>query len=76
MAYDEREVEFDPGGAVHGPEGLRAWSWRLDRDKDRAAIVFVQDDFDLCRLTLEEDGCWRGQFRFHEQLHAELVPLP
>ncbi len=38
------------------------------------ALVLAGDHGDICRLTLAQDGVWRGRWRLFERVPVELIP--
>jgi len=79
---DERRLKLLPDGLIG--QGARAAErrWRLELaagDTPAAAptpvLVLAGDHGDICRLTLHDDGVWRGSWLLFERMPVELVPM-
>jgi hypothetical protein len=74
IGHDEREIELCPDGSIGdgAQRAERRWWVRLREGKRNLSLV--GDYGEICRLQVDADGCWRGNWRLFERMPIELVP--
>ena len=74
VGYGERELELLPEGTIgKGATGFeRRWELRLVQGAER--LLICGDHGEVCRLALDPDGAWRGQWRQSDPMPVELIP--
>src|SRR5665213_1028744 len=60
IGHDVREMELCPDGRIGLGAGRAEQRWALRRAARQRQLSIFGDFGEICRLTLEPDGCWRG----------------
>jgi hypothetical protein len=75
VGHDQRLLELCPDGSVGRGRARLEASWAVVPDPQAdAALVLRGDAGVICRLRLEPDGCWRGQWTQFERMPIVLAP--
>jgi glycosyltransferase involved in cell wall biosynthesis len=75
VGIGERSLELLPNGRVGAGTAYCERSWRLDPEGAGRVLVITGEDGDTCRLSLDRDGVWRGNWLYAERCPIELIPL-
>ncbi len=75
MGIEEREIELLPDGSIGLGKSCNESGWRLEPSGDQQEIVITRADTDICRLSHDDDGTWRGHWLYYEQNPVELIPV-
>lgn len=75
IGISEHVIELRPDGVYRIVDANGGGGWRMEKERGDDRLVFSQETFDACRLTLDPDGVWRGRWAFFEQGPVELVPM-
>lgn len=74
-ATDERTLELLPDGTIGAGAAAAERTWHLEPDAAGPTLVIAGDYGEICRLTLDADGVWRGHWLQFEQMPIEVIPL-
>jgi len=74
VGFDERELELLPDGTIGIGADSPEQRWELRDENGDARLVFSGDHGEICELSPESDGCWRGRWLQFEKMRIELVP--
>jgi hypothetical protein len=75
VGVDERLVDLEPDGRIGLGADENETAWRLQGDPENPTLVISREDADICTLTHDKDGIWRGRWLWYEQMPVELIPI-
>jgi hypothetical protein len=76
VGHDSRLMRFMPDGSIGAGAGGCERRWELTEDERGLVLWILGGVQPTCALTKCDDGVWRGQWFYHEQMPVELVALP
>ncbi len=74
IGYDERYMTFKRNGLVADGAAACEMFWNVKSENGRAVLEVLSEKELTCRLRLNGNGVWRGQWEHHERMAVELIP--
>ncbi len=75
LGLDQRIMELRPDGRIGAGAAEAECFWRLDEDAGGSRLTLSSRSSDTCRLRIEQDGSWSGEWLRFEQSPVELIPI-
>ncbi len=75
IGLDQRRLDLLPNGRIGEGASSHECLWREETDDHGRFLVLSSRTADTCRLRIQQDGSWRGEWLRYEQPPAELVPI-
>ncbi|MDB5343974.1 MAG: hypothetical protein JWP89_2351 [Schlesneria sp.] len=74
IGHDERPLELLANGLIGEGGSSVEHHWELRNGGNVECLSILGEYGEICRLELEQDGCWRGHWTQFEQMPIELMP--
>lgn len=75
LGVEERVMELEPNGHIGTGATQHERSWRIEQYSATRTLTIAGDEGDTCRLTVDNDGIWRGRCLWYQRVPVEMVPL-
>ena len=74
IGHDERPMELLANGLIGEGGNTVEQRWELRNGGNIRSLAILGEYGEICRLQLDQDGCWRGGWTQFERMPVELMP--
>ncbi len=74
VGYDHRPMTFLSNGKIGAGKAGCEQMWDVNEDDGNIWLDIFSEQAQTCRLKLDNDRIWRGQWLVHEKMNVELIP--